>query len=355
MLSQILAESDRLGENADLRHDFAMYPSTPNFTTASDNDAWWLIGYTGADGSRQVSVCSTGGRAFVDVLQMILGITQDGRWGTGTSNALVNALRATGASSTLIAGVQNEAAANRIGIGQLRGAVVLLHRGQSFGGDVPTSVDENSVAIDPNVIGPQWNVAAPPGPSGDILPTCASRDQAAGTAPVSTGTGTIPEVNVQVPPEGPATKPGSVPAPYVPSATPAPARSSTGWVLTGLGAIALIGAGAVAVMRNRGRTTGAARARKNPATKFDRARGEMLQELDWLARYPVQEHAGRLDWFRLATIDAGVDPRDLKYEYHLGESSGRYDTLIRRVESQVRNASNQQIAAYYEDYAGIPL
>jgi len=149
-----------------------MYPNPPDFTTASDNDAWWQVGFPDGSGGLTVTYCYTGGRAFVDMLQSTLGIGVDGRWGSGTSNALVNSLHSVGASSTLIGGVQAEASARRLTNVSLTAAAFYLMRAGGYGGQVPANVTEDHVLVRSTVIPPVWDMAAPPGPSGDILPTC---------------------------------------------------------------------------------------------------------------------------------------------------------------------------------------
>lgn len=150
-----------------------MYPNPPDFTTASDTDAWVLVGYPSQDGSgaSATAYCYTGGRAFVDSLQSMLGVGVDGRWGATTSAALANALRSI-ASQTLIYGVQQDAASRRVGISSLKAAAFYMISSGAYGGPVPSGITEDHVSVHPSAVPPGWNVAAPPGPSGDVALTC---------------------------------------------------------------------------------------------------------------------------------------------------------------------------------------
>lgn len=248
------------------------YPNQPDFTSVSDDDAWWLIGY----GSPTVTaVCSVGGRAFVDLVQMILGVNQDGRWGSGTSTALISALRAAGASSTLIGGVQAEAASRRVSISSVRGAIFLMHRGQSFGGDTPIGIDEGSIAVQPNAVFPQWDVAAPLGPSGDMPPNCVPQNAAStpGSVPAPSPGQPIPSIDVTVPPLG--TPPGNTPSnmpskqpanfPMVTPSAPAVVPRSSNAMTIGLVVVGLVAIGGIIWWSQRSKTQPApGRARRNP-------------------------------------------------------------------------------------------
>jgi hypothetical protein len=233
-----------------------MYPNPPDFTTASDSDAWWIVSYTDANGNNVAAVCSTGGRAFVDILQQTLGVTVDGQWGPGTAAALASAVQRAGGSSVLVGGIQADASARRVSYASsLRGAAFLLHSGQSFGGGTPIGISENQIVVMPQAVPPQWNTAAPPGPSGDILPSCMSPQA---QTPTSQPT-TIPD-QAQTPTDQsqPATQPdmsgtGSmVPSPsgffptVVPPATPATPTSSPNYTAVVVGGVAVVTLGAIA-------------------------------------------------------------------------------------------------------------
>ena len=182
-----------------------MYPNAPDWTTPSDSDAWWIVGFTDAAGNPASSICSTGGRAFVDVLQQALGVTVDGRWGANTSAALAAAVQRIGGSATLVSAVQQEAAARQPSVSSLKAAAFLLHSGQSFGGGTPTNISEAQVAVSPQAIPPTWNTAAPQGPGGDILPSCASpQSQAPANQPTA-----VPDQSAAVPFD--QTQPANIP------------------------------------------------------------------------------------------------------------------------------------------------
>lgn len=243
------------------------YPSQPDFTSVSDTDAWWFVGY---GSPTTVAVCSVGGRAFVDLTQMILGVTPDGRWGAGTSAALVNALRAAGASSTLIGGVQAEASAQRVSVSSVRGAIFLMHRGQAFGGGTPIGIDESSIAVQPNAVFPQWNVAAPAGPSGDMPPVCVPRDASAAT-PGPVPMQPIPTIDVTVPPPDagvPPSQPTTTIDPVTGKPVIMPAASSRSGLLLGLVAVAAVGGVAWYAMKKPA-------ARSNPRT------GDVIESPQW--------------------------------------------------------------------------
>lgn len=147
------------------------YPNTSDFTIATDDGAWWLIRVTNADGSQSVIVCSTNGRAFVNQVQSIIGTGVDGQWGTATSTALLNALRAAGADANVISGIQAEATIHRPGIWSTAGAVWLIHHIQAIG-NAPAGIAFSAINIPDNTVFPVWNIASQLGPGGSISPTC---------------------------------------------------------------------------------------------------------------------------------------------------------------------------------------
>ena len=236
-----------------------MYPNPPDFTTASDADAWWIVSYTDANGNNAAAVCSTGGRAFVDIVQQALGVTVDGQWGPGTAAALASAVQRAGGSSVLVGGIQADANARRVSYASsLRGAVFLLHSGQSFGGGTPIGISENQIVVMPQAVPPQWNTAAPMGPSGDILPSCVSpQAQAPTSQPAAPDQSQVSTDQSQ-----PATQPdmsgtgGLVPSPsspggffptvVPPAATPAAPASAPNYTALVVGGVAAVTLGAIA-------------------------------------------------------------------------------------------------------------
>lgn len=234
------------------------YPSQPDFTSVSDTDAWWII--STPDGSAIAAICSMGGRAFVDLLQMILGLTANGIWNASVSSALVAALRSAGASGTLINAISGEASSQRVGTNSVKGAIFLMHRGQSFGGGVPLSVDEGRIGVGPSTVTPQWGVAAPSGPNGDMPPVCVP----AGTpvqVPAPPGQ-PIPTIDVTVPPPPPTIDPVTG-KPVI-----MPAASSGSGLLLGLVAVAAVGGVAWYAMKKPA-------ARSNPRT------GDVIESPQW--------------------------------------------------------------------------
>lgn len=233
------------------------YPNPPNFTTPSDDDAWWYVRYANPDGSMAATYCYTGGRAFVDILQMMLGVTSDGRWGASTSIALASALTNVGGSSVLVGGVRADAANRRLTVNSLRGAAFLMHRSQSFGGGVPIGIDESMIVFPAETVPPTWDTAAPAGPSGDILPSCfqqqaTSQPQPAPTpdqqqTPLPTDQGQPQSPSDQ----GPIAQPGPQPGPNYPTVVPPDATgmqtapTGVSWEAMVIGGVALVTAAGI--------------------------------------------------------------------------------------------------------------
>lgn len=65
----------------------AVPTAAPNFKSAAQRSAWWLYGPIGA-----ASVNAMTGYEFVRALQSALGVSSDGYWGQGTTQALKNVM-----------------------------------------------------------------------------------------------------------------------------------------------------------------------------------------------------------------------------------------------------------------------
>jgi hypothetical protein len=184
------------------------YPSPSDFTVGADNAAYWQI--TSAN-----TLCSTSGRAFVNTLQGMLGVTVDGKWGANTSTAVINMARALGAPANVITGAQSEATLRQVGTWSLAAAIYLLHSINAFG-SAPSGVAITDIVIPSGTRFPQWNTAAPAAPSGNHEPTCAVMGAAPATpAPPAPPAPSVPSVDVTVPNTDVVLPPGVSTAPVV--------------------------------------------------------------------------------------------------------------------------------------------
>lgn len=244
------------------------YPSTSNFTVPSDDAAWWIIRVTNADGTTSNVVCSTGGRAFVNQVQSMVGTGVDGQWGTATATALLALLRSSSANANLISGVQAEATLRRVGPWNVSGAIWLMHQQQSIG-NAPIGVTITDISLPEGAVLPTWNVAAPIGPAGNIFPACVF---AAGQAPAVT-----PQPSYVPQTEPMQVSPMTVVDTSIPSVSPVTVPALDSYVSTGvlviLGVAVLIG-GAFVWMANT-QTAARATARvpaRNPYRRSARGR-----------------------------------------------------------------------------------
>lgn len=119
-----------------------------SFRTAGNGDAYW---YAGAE-----RTCATNGRTFVALLQGVLGLTVDGRWGPNTAAAVIAQMRGAGLPSATINAAQAEARSLTVGLYQLIGAIyIVMHQVQN---DPIAFAD---IQVDTDTVPPQWNTAAP--------------------------------------------------------------------------------------------------------------------------------------------------------------------------------------------------
>lgn len=217
------------------------YPNTSDFTSGVDRAAWYQI--RGANG--ELIVCSTSGRAFVNALQSLLGVTVDGRWGSATSTAVLQMIQALQANPALISGVQAELSLRRVGPLSVRAGVWLNHQLASIG-DAPLGVAVTDINIPDGTITPVWAVAAPQAPSGNAPVQCVIVNGA--TAPPSP----VPEPPVTTVPGMIDTTSNDVALPPGVSTLPVSqqgASAPTGLVIAVVAGVLIVGALAFNVSR----------------------------------------------------------------------------------------------------------
>lgn len=137
-----------------------MFPSSSSFLSPEPGSAWWAARVGG-----DTAVCSATGDTFVRTLQRTIGVQQDGVWGDGTSRALATALLARGAPSSLVSGVNADAAARSIGTPSLLAAVWLFHR--TARGPVPGNLATSDLLLPSGVQAPRWGQSSPRPQNGD--------------------------------------------------------------------------------------------------------------------------------------------------------------------------------------------